>query len=936
MAKRATLLFSSIILIISSINLFAQAPVITKQPHSQGVIVGQKATFSVLSSGTGLTYQWYLNDTPIGGATDSVYTTPTTTLAHNGEQFKVIVSNLSGNDTSNIAYLYVTASGSRVTAGQIALYNFKEGKGNIVHDISGYSPSPVNLTINNPAAVDWSNNGLYVTSGAMIQSAYTTTGSIIDAIRNNNELTIELWIRPLSTNNSRILDLSTSISDVDFGVEGVATKGYNFLVRTTTTDNTGIPGTIDSQGLNTNLIQLIFTRSSDGVTKIYRDGVLTERDSIGGDLHTWAYQATVSLGSFIDGTVPFKGIYYLASLSDRALDSVEVAHNYSVGISGTNSPFIVQEPQTNKVLVGFSGIFQVKAVGSSLTYQWQKNGSNITGATDSVYTTPPAALVDSGDVYRVIVSNSSGSDTSDNAILDVKGVNPECTNGITHYYHLDEASSPYIDTVGFSDATSSTSPASVAGIVGKAADFSNDEKIDIPADNSFNWKSTDSFTLEFWMKTNASPTDVNVALGRDDATTGIQWYAGYDVNGKATFFLRNSNNEFNQVGGGPNINDGKWHLVVAERNAAKNKLYLFVDGNAIDSAAQTYAAGFSGTTSINIGYLDLAPFYYFHGNIDEVAFYNASISKSDIQNHYYKGLKGYGYCSVIPPVAAPTNLQAVKNGTDTTNVDLTWKDNSTNELGFVIQRKLGDSTSVALYSNIDTVAANVTSFVDTTTSDTTKYTYRIYAYNADTVSVYSNAATYTTPMPVELTSFSADVINDKIMISWETATEINNAGFSVERSIDNKKFSEVAYVKGKGTSTEKSVYRFVDKSALSGKYYYRLKQVDFDGTSQYSKSVEVDMGLPTEFSLNQNYPNPFNPSTTIRFALPMNAKVNIRLYNTLGQEVANILNNEFSAGVHETVFNASNLSSGIYFYRLEAKGADGSVYTSTKRMMLLK
>ena len=143
-------------------------------------------------------------------------------------------------------------------------------------------------------------------------------------------------------------------------------------------------------------------------------------------------------------------------------------------------------------------------------------------------------------------------------------------------------------------------------------------------------------------------------------------------------------------------------------------------------------------------------------------------------------------------------------------------------------------------------------------------------------------------------------------------------------------------MKGNGTSTEKSVYNFTDKSALSGKYYYRLKQVDFDGTYQYLKSVEVDMGIPKNYSLDQNYPNPFNPSTTIRFALPMNAKVNIRLYNTLGQEVANILNNEFSAGVHETVFNASNLSSGIYFYRLEARGADGSLYASTKRMLLLK
>ena len=109
-----------------------------------------------------------------------------------------------------------------------------------------------------------------------------------------------------------------------------------------------------------------------------------------------------------------------------------------------------------------------------------------------------------------------------------------------------------------------------------------------------------------------------------------------------------------------------------------------------------------------------------------------------------------------------------------------------------------------------------------------------------------------------------------------------------------------------------------------------------DGSANYSKSVEIDLGLPKNYSLEQNYPNPFNPSTTIRFALPMNAKVNIKLYNALGQEVANILNTELDSGIHETVFNASNLSSGVYFYTLKVQGVDGSNFTSTKRLVLMK
>jgi hypothetical protein len=292
--------------------------------------------------------------------------------------------------------------------------------------------------------------------------------------------------------------------------------------------------------------------------------------------------------------------------------------------------------------------------------------------------------------------------------------------------------------------------------------------------------------------------------------------------------------------------------------------------------------------------------------------------------------------TLLSNIPAPANLKAIRYQIDTSKVNLTWNDNSSNELGFIIQRKLGDSASVSAFTSIDTVGANTVSYNDLTTKDTTKYSYRVYAYNADTTSAYTNIATITTALPVELTSFSANAVNGRIFISWGTATEINNAGFSVERSKDNKKFSEVAFIKGKGTTTEKSLYSYMDKSALSGKYYYRLKQVDLDGSYNYLKSIEIDLGLPKEFTLDQNYPNPFNPSTTIRFALPTNSRVSIKLYNTLGQEVANVLNSNLDAGIHEQILNASNLSSGVYFYRLEAHGTDGSSFISTKRMLLMK
>jgi hypothetical protein len=292
--------------------------------------------------------------------------------------------------------------------------------------------------------------------------------------------------------------------------------------------------------------------------------------------------------------------------------------------------------------------------------------------------------------------------------------------------------------------------------------------------------------------------------------------------------------------------------------------------------------------------------------------------------------------NVQEPIVAPSNLLAVLSLADTHNVKLTWTDNSTNELGFVIERKTGDSLSLEPFTLIDSVLANITTYEDTSVADETKYTFRVFAFNADTTSNYSNLAEVETPVPVELTLFVATVVSGQVILEWETATESNNAGFSVQRSKENNKFNDIAFIKGKGTTTIKSIYSFTDKSVFSGKYTYRLKQVDLDGSFNYSKVVSVDLGTVDEFVLEQNYPNPFNPSTTIRFGLPKNAKVSIKLHNTIGQEIITILDRELDAGVFETNFDASKLSSGVYFYELKAIGSDGSIFKITKRMILMK
>jgi len=200
---------------------------------------------------------------------------------------------------------------------------------------------------------------------------------------------------------------------------------------------------------------------------------------------------------------------------------------------------------------------------------------------------------------------------------------------------------------------------------------------------------------------------------------------------------------------------------------------------------------------------------------------------------------------------------------------------------------------------------------------------------------YISLVDYST-IPVELTSFTANIVGSNVELSWTTATELNNSGFEIERSEDNVNFAKISFVPGFGTTTETKSYSYTDQSVNSGTYYYRLKQIDFDGSFNYSSIVEVGLTLPSVFALEQNYPNPFNPSTSIQFSLPVDAQVTIGVYNLVGEKVAEIASGNFSAGSHKVSFNASALTSGIYFYQLDATGNDGKTFSSVKKMALLK
>ncbi|MCW8810313.1 MAG: T9SS type A sorting domain-containing protein [Ignavibacteriaceae bacterium] len=211
-------------------------------------------------------------------------------------------------------------------------------------------------------------------------------------------------------------------------------------------------------------------------------------------------------------------------------------------------------------------------------------------------------------------------------------------------------------------------------------------------------------------------------------------------------------------------------------------------------------------------------------------------------------------------------------------------------------------------------------------------TYNGDSFNINWIAFDDMCLTYV--VPVELTSFTAKAVSNDVELNWTTATETNNQGFDIERTLVNSQvpnWEKIGYVAGFGTTTEPKTYSFVDTKLETGSYTYRLKQIDFDGTFEYSNAVNVEVEVPIEYALEQNYPNPFNPSTTIKYSIPEDGFVKLAVYNMLGEQVATLVNAQQKSGRYEINFNASNLASGVYVYRIEAAN-----FTASKKLMLMK
>jgi hypothetical protein len=219
-------------------------------------------------------------------------------------------------------------------------------------------------------------------------------------------------------------------------------------------------------------------------------------------------------------------------------------------------------------------------------------------------------------------------------------------------------------------------------------------------------------------------------------------------------------------------------------------------------------------------------------------------------------------------------------------------------------------------------------------------------FDTDTAPDFSGVVDYfgpVGPVPVQLSSFTAVVQNNaRVRLNWVTTSETNNYGFEVQKASETSGFETIpnSFVPGHGTTLEPQFYSYVDDPVTPGRWRYRLKQIDLDATVHFSEPVHVDVltgvetdknNLPATFGLHQNFPNPFNPSTMITYDLPKESNVTIEVFNLIGQKVATLLQGVKPPGTHTVQFNAANMTSGVYMYKLTAGG-----FSATKRMVLIR
>lgn len=322
-------------------------------------------------------------------------------------------------------------------------------------------------------------------------------------------------------------------------------------------------------------------------------------------------------------------------------------------------------------------------------------------------------------------------------------------------------------------------------------------------------------------------------------------------------------------------------------------------------------------------------YYFYHaGRIFGSVIFNTAVQPTSLSLYYYGG--------VNPPNAAHSfgnsYFMILAAGTDT-GLDYDLKlAFSEREMNNITQPS---STNLGMAKSNDN--GTTWQFVPGSTYDYLGQFVGAKSVNLTSFSLFSFTG-LDNPLPVELSEFTSAVNRNDVKLKWTTTMEHNSQKFEIERKIStSENWSKISSVEAAGNSVTPKSYSYDDLRLQTGKYKYRLKQIDVNGTFKYyDLRAEVEVGLPKDYKMSQNYPNPFNPTSKIDYELPFDSKVEIRVYDMTGREMNVLVNQQQTAGYYTVQFNGAGFASGTYFYRIAAKSTSGKDFSKTLKMVLVK